>query len=121
MRIHHPIEALASGDLGLEAQVVSGEPAPTAAAPGGMLLHGVDFLAESLLVAALIGELGLVLANVVARAYFRQSFLWADEAARLALSVLAFVGGAGALRRPGPRVRRRLLHLTSARGAMPRL
>ena len=117
MRIHHPIEALASGDLGLEAQVVSGEPAPTAAAPGGMLLHGVDFLAESLLVAALIGELGLVLANVVARAYFRQSFLWADEAARLALSVLAFVGGAVAYRRRDHAFVRILLNLISERGA----
>nr|WP_256442937.1 MULTISPECIES: TRAP transporter large permease subunit [unclassified Bradyrhizobium] len=41
----------------------------------------------------------MVLANVVARAGFHHSFLWADELARFALSVLAFVGGAVAYRR----------------------
>src|SRR5260370_15410081 len=59
----------------------------------------VDVLAETLVVAALLGELGLVLANVFARAYFRHSFLWADEGARLSLSILAFIGGAVAYRR----------------------
>lgn len=63
------------------------------------LLRLVDLAAESLIVAALLGELGLVLANVVARAYFHHSFLWADEIARLALSILAFIGGAVAYRR----------------------
>src|SRR6266852_7648377 len=59
----------------------------------------VDMLAEALVVAALLGELCLVLANVFARAYFHHSFLWADEVARLSLSVLAFIGGAVAYRR----------------------
>jgi TRAP-type C4-dicarboxylate transport system permease small subunit len=45
-------------------------------------------------VAALLGELVLVLANVAARVYFARSFLWTDEIARLALSILAFIGGA---------------------------
>ena len=63
------------------------------------MLRLVDLAAESLIVAALLGELGLVLANVVARAYFHHSFLWADEIARLALSILAFIGGAVAYRR----------------------
>src|SRR5947209_288891 len=35
----------------------------------------------------------------LARGYFHHSFLWADEAARLALSILAFIGGAVAYRR----------------------
>jgi len=56
-------------------------------------------LAEGLVVAALLGELMLVLANVFARAYLHHSFLWADEVARLSLSILAFIGGAVAYRR----------------------
>jgi hypothetical protein len=62
-------------------------------------LRLVDLAAESLIVAALLGELVLVLANVVARVYFHHSFLWTDEIARLALSILAFIGGAVAYRR----------------------
>ena len=49
--------------------------------------------------AALLGELVLVLANVAARVFFASSFLWMDEIARLALSILAFIGGAVAYRR----------------------
>src|ERR1700739_228182 len=59
----------------------------------------VDAFAEGLVVIALVGELVLVLANVFARAFFHHSFLWSDEVARLALSVLAFIGGAVAFRR----------------------
>src|SRR6516165_9306433 len=59
----------------------------------------IDAPAETLVIAALLGELGLVLGNVFARAYFHHSFLWADEVARLSLSILAFVGGAVAYRR----------------------
>ncbi|MBR1219393.1 TRAP transporter large permease subunit [Bradyrhizobium sp. U87765 SZCCT0131] len=62
-------------------------------------IRAIDTAAEALVVAALLGELALVLANVVARAGFHHSFLWADELARFALSVLAFVGGAVAYRR----------------------
>src|SRR5580700_9833415 len=67
--------------------------------PKGVALRVVDRIAETLLVAALLGELSLVLANVLARAYLHHSFLWADEAARLTLSMLAFIGGAVAYRR----------------------
>jgi tripartite ATP-independent transporter DctM subunit len=62
-------------------------------------LRLIDLAAESLVVAALLGELVLVLANVAARVYFQRSFLWTDEVARLALSILAFIGGAVAYRR----------------------
>jgi tripartite ATP-independent transporter DctM subunit len=62
-------------------------------------LRLIDLAAESLIVAALLGELVLVLANVAARVYFARSFLWTDEVARLALSILAFIGGAVAYRR----------------------
>src|SRR5260221_8070889 len=62
-------------------------------------LRAVDGFAEMMVIAALLGELILVLANVFARAYLHHSFLWADEVARLSLSVLAFIGGAVAYRR----------------------
>jgi tripartite ATP-independent transporter DctM subunit len=62
-------------------------------------LRWIDLAAESLVVAALLAELVLVLANVVARVCFQRSFLWTDEIARLALSILAFIGGAVAYRR----------------------
>jgi tripartite ATP-independent transporter DctM subunit len=62
-------------------------------------LRFVDRTAESLIVAALLGELVLVLANIVARVFFQHSFLWTDEIARTALSIMAFIGGAVAYRR----------------------
>jgi len=55
--------------------------------------------AETIVVAALFVELALVLGNVLARGFFQHSFLWSDEVARLALSTIAFVGGAVAYRR----------------------
>ena len=58
------------------------------------VLRWLDTSAEAVVVAALLAELVLVLANVVARIYFQHSFLWTDEVARLALSILAFIGGA---------------------------
>ena len=63
------------------------------------VMRVVDAFAETVVIAALLGELGLVLGNVFARSYFHHSFLWADEVARLSLSILAFVGGAVAYRR----------------------
>jgi tripartite ATP-independent transporter DctM subunit len=56
-------------------------------------------IAEAIVIVALLSELVLVFANVFDRTYFRRSFLWADEAARLSLSILAFIGGAVAYRR----------------------
>jgi tripartite ATP-independent transporter DctM subunit len=63
------------------------------------VLRLVDTAAEITVVAALLGELGLVLANVFARAYLHRSFLWTDEVARFTLAILAFIGGAVAYRR----------------------
>ena len=81
--------------------VASGERSEhdVAAVRDGLALRVADRLAETLVVAALFLELALVLANVAARGFFQQSFLWSDEAARLALSIMAFVGGAVAYRR----------------------
>jgi len=82
-----------SADAPLIAQSAAGAPRD------GIVVRALNSLAETLVVAALAGELVLVLANVVARAYLHHSFLWADELARLTLAVLAFVGGAVAYRR----------------------
>src|SRR6266851_557785 len=115
MRPHDPIEALASpADIGVQARIAAGGQPALRAAPNA-ILRAVDAFAESILVAALLAELGLVLANVLARAYFQQSFLWADEAARLSLSILAFIGGAVAYRRRDHAFVRVVLNLVSKR------
>jgi TRAP-type C4-dicarboxylate transport system permease small subunit len=44
-------------------------------------LCAVDAVAESLVVAALLGELIVVLGNVFALVYLHHSFRWADEVA----------------------------------------
>jgi tripartite ATP-independent transporter DctM subunit len=79
------------------------------------VLRGIDACAESLVIAALLAELGLVLGNVLARAFFHHSFLWADEVARFTLSILAFIGGAVAYRRSDHAFVRILLNLMSPR------
>jgi tripartite ATP-independent transporter DctM subunit len=78
-------------------------------------LRRADQFSEALVVAALFTELGLVLANIAARAWFQRSFLWADEVARLALSIIAFVGGAVAYRRGEHAQVRLILRLLPAR------
>jgi len=77
----------------------AGALSPGAGAVPWAALRVAAMAAEAVVVIVLLAELVLVLANVVDRAAFRHSFLWADEAARLALSILAFIGGAVAYRR----------------------
>lgn len=48
---------------------------------------------------ALLGELVVVIANVLGRTFFHVPLLWTDEVATLALSTIAFIGGAVAYRR----------------------
>jgi tripartite ATP-independent transporter DctM subunit len=54
----------------------------------------LNALANAVVAIALIGELGAVSANVISRSLFDTAFLWTDEVAKLALSTLAFIGGA---------------------------
>ena len=61
-------------------------------------LDCVDTAFRVLLVAALVVQLAIVLVGIVSRFWFDQSFLWADEAAKLFLSLTTFVGGALAFR-----------------------
>jgi tripartite ATP-independent transporter DctM subunit len=85
--------------MNAEADIIPVSAAASGRARADGVLRLVDRLSELFLVAALLGELGVVLANVAARVFFHQSFLWADEIARFTLSILAFVGGAVAYRR----------------------
>jgi tripartite ATP-independent transporter DctM subunit len=61
-------------------------------------LDGLDQAARVIVVAALIGELGVVLTDITIRYLFTQSLLWSEEASKLCLTTLAFVGGALAYR-----------------------
>lgn len=58
----------------------------------------VDSCFRAALVVALVVELGIVLSEIFSRFAFQRSLLWADEAAKLFLSFMAFVGGALAYR-----------------------
>jgi tripartite ATP-independent transporter DctM subunit len=61
-------------------------------------LNGLDSGFRAVLVIALVIQLAIVLTGIVSRFWFHESLLWADEAAKLFLSLTAFVGGALALR-----------------------
>jgi tripartite ATP-independent transporter DctM subunit len=71
------------------AQEIAADPAPR-----GSFIAPVIAAANVVLAVALLGELGVVFANVIARTFLDIAFLWTDEVAKLALSTLAFVGGA---------------------------
>jgi tripartite ATP-independent transporter DctM subunit len=61
-------------------------------------LNGLDATFRAVLVMALVVQLAIVLVGIVSRFWFDESLLWADEAAKLFLSLTAFVGGALAFR-----------------------
>ncbi len=85
--------------MSVEIEPLAGAATEVRRARPGLALRIIDTAADTVLVVALLGELGIVFANVLARAFFTTSFLWADEVAHLVLSTLAFVGGAVAYRR----------------------
>ena len=62
------------------------------------LLHWIDRSGRVLVVLALVTELVVILTDVAIRTLQSHSLLWADEASKLCLSTLAFVGGALAYR-----------------------
>ncbi len=63
--------------------------------PVAILDAGVDVVVG----AALVGELLAVITDVLGRTFWDSPLLWTDEASSLALSVIAFIGGAIAYRR----------------------
>lgn len=64
----------------------------------GRAMAGLDLAARVLLLAILVGELGLILVEVGQRIFFGHSYLWAEEISRLALLAVTFIGGALAYR-----------------------
>ena len=68
---------------------------PVLAARIGVL----DWALQVILAVALIGELGVVFANMLSRSVLGLSMQWANEPAEMALSTIAFLGGAFAYRR----------------------
>jgi tripartite ATP-independent transporter DctM subunit len=61
-------------------------------------LDVLDSCCRAILVVALVAELSIVLTEILSRFLFQRSLLWSDEAAKLFLSLIAFVGGALAYR-----------------------
>ncbi len=59
----------------------------------------IDQTLTVILVSALLGELGVVFLNVLSRSVLGISMQWANEPAEMALSTIAFLGGAFAYRR----------------------
>jgi tripartite ATP-independent transporter DctM subunit len=59
----------------------------------------IDLPLQIILGVALLGELAVVFASVVSRSLLENPLVWTDEAARMSLSTMAFLGGAFAYRR----------------------
>ena len=79
----------------------SATPAAPAGGWAGALSGAARFLSLIATVAAsaaLLIELGVTLVSIIGRATVGHGPLWSDEAARLALAVIAFIGGAAAYR-----------------------
>jgi tripartite ATP-independent transporter DctM subunit len=76
----------------------------TAIVPGGAacvltrIVHRIGLLATAVAAAALLAELAVVLVSIIGRTAVGHGPLWSDEASRLALSIIAFIGGAAAYR-----------------------
>ena len=59
----------------------------------------VDVILQVVLAVAVLGELSILFFNILSRSLFGRPWLWSLEAATLALSMIAFLGGALAYRR----------------------
>jgi tripartite ATP-independent transporter DctM subunit len=76
----------------------------TSLVPGGAaraltrIVHRIGLLATTVAAAALLAELAVVLVSIIGRTVVGHGPLWSDEASRLALSIIAFIGGAAAYR-----------------------
>ncbi|WP_428539113.1 TRAP transporter large permease subunit [Rhodopila sp.] len=62
------------------------------------VMHGLGRLATITAAIALLVELAVVLVSIIGRGTIGHGPLWSDEASRLALSIIAFIGGAAAYR-----------------------
>lgn len=100
----------------LEIELV--EDAAPASSPGLTLvwtsfLAVVGFVNDALVLAALAFELGITIANVLDRYFTGHSIVWVQDAASICLMIVAFCGGAAAIRRG------RLMALTYFRDRLP--
>lgn len=96
--MHESLSPLADGELATphsEPQMATRGPVANGVRAA---LNGVDLAFRAFLVIALVIQLAIVLVGIVSRFWFDESILWADEAAKLFLSLTAFVGGALAFR-----------------------
>lgn len=60
----------------------------------GPIKRWMDKVLDILVGLAVIGELVIIFGNIIARGVFNAPVLWADELGQLALTVVAFLGGA---------------------------
>jgi tripartite ATP-independent transporter DctM subunit len=70
-----------------------------AAGPGARAVAILDASVDLVVGTALVGELVAVITDVLGRYFFDSPLLWTDEVSSLALSIIAFIGGAIAYRR----------------------
>ncbi|MGA3036522.1 MAG: TRAP transporter large permease subunit [Vulcanimicrobiaceae bacterium] len=82
-----------------------------------MTIKTVDRVAETILVAALVGELLIVVINILGRSFGRTGFMWTPEISQVALSTMTFIGGVVAYRRSQHAPVRAVLNLLPERGA----
>jgi tripartite ATP-independent transporter DctM subunit len=93
--MHEPLSVLADGELAAAKPAIRRGPVADRVR---VALNFVDLAFRAILVIALVIQLAIVLTGIVSRFWFDQSILWADEAAKLFLSLTTFVGGALAFR-----------------------
>lgn len=99
--MHEALSPPTGGELAMTSEAA---PSQAALSRGPLLdqirvaLNGLDIACRAILVAALVIQLAIVLVGIVSRFWFDESVLWADEAAKMFLSLTAFVGGALAFR-----------------------
>src|SRR6201991_1105525 len=97
-----PLSALPDGELATVTE--SAHPAEPAVRRGPVAdrvragLNGIDRAFRAILVIALVLQLAIVLTGIVSRFWFDESLLWADEDAKMFLSLTAVVCGALAFR-----------------------
>jgi C4-dicarboxylate transporter DctM subunit len=73
----------------------------------------VGWINEAIVLAALAFELAITIANVLDRYFTGRSILWSQDAAEICLTIVAFCGGAAAIRRG------RVMALTYFRDRLP--
>lgn len=67
--------------------------------PAATPLAFLDMALDIVVAIAMFGELGAVIGDVLGRTLFDSPLIWADEVGGLALTIIAFIGGAVAYRR----------------------